>query len=199
MSRLARPLRRFAREAAWLSGEFANNAKLRTDGARLACEMVVVRLHDSWARCCRDLVICSACGNTKTLAGSVLLASPLVKGGEGSVIPALLATYTKRKSEPKWFDAVECIEAAQRLKVKNLTSVAAGLGATTSPADIVRNIRNFYAHRGMRTAREAGQYGIFSTPVAPDVFEIADAARPGLSHLDAWILGLTDTLRAAGQ
>lgn len=114
-------------------------------------------------------------------------------------MPALMATYTKRKTEPKWFDATECIDAASRLKVNNLTSIAAGLGATTSPADAVRNVRNFYAHRGMRTAREAGQYGIFSMPQTPDVFEIANAARPGLSRLDAWILDLTDTLRAAGQ
>jgi hypothetical protein len=110
-----------------------------------------------------------------------------------------MATYTKRKTEPKWFDATECIDAASRLKVSNLTSIAAGLGATTSPADVLRNVRNFFAHRGIRTAREAGQYGIFSTPPTPNVFEIANAARPGLSHLDAWILDLTDTLRAAAQ
>lgn len=85
--------------------------------------------------------------HTKTLAGSLLLPSPLVKGGEGSVIPAQFATYAKRKSEPKWFDATQCIDAAERLKVHNLTSIA-GLGATTSPADVLRNIRNLYAHRG---------------------------------------------------
>ena len=199
MSRLERPLRRFARESAWLSREFAGGVNLRTDSARLTCEMAVVRLHDSWARCCRDLVICSACGNTPTLTGILLARSPLVTGGEGSVIRALMGTYRTKKSEPKWFDSTECIEAAQRLKVQNLMAIAGGLGATTSPANILRSIRNFYAHRGRRTAREAGQYGIFAKPELPDVFELGALARPGLSHLDAWILGLTDTLRAAAQ
>lgn len=199
MSRLARPLRRFAQESAWLSREFSVNARVRGDTARLACEMAIVRLHDSWARSCRDLVVRSACGNTRTLGGTVLAPSPLVSGGEGSVIPALLGTYKRRKSEPKWFDSADCIEAAQNLKVHNLSSIAAGLGAITSPADALRNVRNFYAHRGMRTARQASQYGIFSKPSVPDVFELANASRPGQSHLDFWILGLTDTLRAAAQ
>src|SRR5689334_23093201 len=103
MSRLARPLRRFSLESSWLAREFAGNAKLKGDAAQLACEMAVIRLHDAWARCCRDLVIVSACGNTTTLGGSALARSPLVNGKVGSVVPALLSTYKNRRTEPKWF------------------------------------------------------------------------------------------------
>ena len=134
-----------------------------------------------------------------TLAGVSLARSPLVTGGKGSVLPALMGTFSKKESEPKWFDSAECIDAARRLQVQNLTTIAAGLGATTSPAESLRNVRNFYAHRGKRTAQEAGKFGIFVSPNNPDVFELAGLVRPGLSHPDAWIWDLNNTLRAAAQ
>lgn len=200
MSRLLVPVRRFARESAWLSEQFAASAAVRDDASRLACEMVVVRLHDCWARCCRDLVIGSASGGTSTLTGTPLKRSPLVTGGERAVIPALMNTYPrKRRNEPNWFSSAECIDAAKRLKVQNLTTIAAGLGATTSPADAVRRVRNFYAHRGERTALVARGLGVFVNYQAPNVFALAEVARPGLSHLDAWIVDLRNTLRAAAE
>ena len=199
MSRLKRPLRRFAQEAAWLSLEFAAGATVRTDGARLACEMVIIRLHDCWARSCRELVICSAVGNTTTLGGNVLPPSPLVKGGKGSVIPTLVAKSGRAKAEPKWFDATECIYAARRLEVDNLSTIGEGLGAVTSPAESLRTVRNFYAHRGKYTAQESGRQGVFSKTSFPDVFDLAGPARAGMCHVDAWIGALTDTLRAASQ
>lgn len=198
MSQLLRPLRSFSAEAAWLSHEFTAGAALKTDAARLSCEMTLVRLHDCWARNCRDLVIRSACGNTTTLGGATLARSGLVSGGHGSVIPVLLATFRRRVNEPKWFDATECVDAAQRLGVGNLAAIAAGLGANTSPAETLRVIRNFYAHRSHRTAREAFATGLF-TSMTIDVFELANPARPGQCHIDDWIFRLTDALRAAAQ
>lgn len=161
--------------------------------------MTLVRLHDSWARNCRDLVIRSACGNTTTLGGVALSRSALVSGGHGSVIPALQATYRRtRLAEPKWFDVTECVDAAQRLGLGNLATIAAGLGANTSPAETLRAIRNFYAHRSHRTAREAFRAGLFPS-MTIDVFELANPARAGLCHFDDWIFRLTDVLRAAAQ
>jgi hypothetical protein len=160
--------------------------------------MTLVRLHDSWARNCRDLVIRSACGNTTTLGGAALARSGLVTGGHGSVIPAWLATFKSRATEPKWFDVTECVDAARRLGVGNLAAIAAGLGANTSPADTLRAIRNFYAHRSHRTAREAFRTGLF-TSMTIDVFDLAKPARAGLCHVDDWIFRLTDALRAAAQ
>lgn len=133
-----------------------------------------------------------------TLGGTWLNAAPLVTT-ERSVIPTLLATFKNRKTEPKWFDATDCIDSAQRLKVENLTPIAGALGATTSPAESLRHVRNFYAHRGEYTAREATKHATFVKPQMPDVFELDRPRHPGLSHLDEWIMGLTDTLRAAAQ
>lgn len=198
MSRLERPIRRFVLESAWLSQEFRSAAKVPMDTNRLICEMVVVRLHDSWSRCCRELVIRSACGRTNTLSGKWIDAAPSITG-EGSVIPALLATFKSKKSEPKWFDAAVCVDSAQRLKVQNLTSIAGGIGAVTSPAEHLRYVRNFYAHRGQYTAREASKHAPFVRAHGPDVFELGQLNHPGLSHLDEWVMGLTDTLRAAAQ
>lgn len=197
---LTRTFRRFATEAAWLSQEFSASATVRSDASRLACEMVIVRLHDCWARSCRDLIVFSACGNITTLSGTSILPSPLIPGGKGSVIPTLMTTFRKRKVyEPKWFDATECVDAARRLQVQNLATIAAGLGAITSPADTLRAVRNFYAHRGKRTAQQAGKQGVFFKLNVPDVFDLSNPARAGMSHFDMWVMGLTDTLRAASQ
>lgn len=198
MSRLDRPLRRFVLESAWLSQEFERAVKIRIDANRLVCEMAVVRLHDSWARCCRELVIRSACGRTYTLGGTWIDAAPSITS-EGSVIPVLMATFKSKKTEPKWFDATDCIDSAQRLKVENLTSIAGAIGAATSPAEHLRFVRNFYAHRGHRTAREACKHATFAKAHMPDVFELGQLSHPGLSYLDEWIMGLTDTLRAAAH
>lgn len=198
MSRLGRPIRRFIQESAWLSREFAAALKQPSDTNRLICEMAVVRLHDSWARCCRDLIVQSACGRTMTMSGTWINPAPTVTG-EGSVVPTLLATFKNKKSEPKWFDAGECIESAQRLKVENLTAIAGALGAMTSPAENLRRVRNFYTHRGQYTAREAAKHATFTKPQMPDVFELGKPSHPDLSYFDEWIMGLTDTLRAAAQ
>lgn len=158
----------------------------------------MIRLHDSWSRCCRELIVESACGRTKTVGGTWINRAPTV-GSAGTVIPALLSTFKNKKTEPKWFDAAECIDSAQRLKVENLTAIAGALGATTSPANKIRHVRNFYAHRGYYTAREASKQIAFVKPQMPDVFELGKPSRPGMSVLDEWIMGLTDTLRAAAQ
>lgn len=198
MSSLHLPIRRFVQESSWLSREFAGALVPESDTNRLICEMTVIRLHDSWARGCRELVIVSACGQTKTIGGTSLKRAPKVTGA-GSVIPTLLATYRNKKTEPKWFDSAECIDSAQRLQVGNLTTIAGALGATTSPADKLRYVRNFYAHRGRYTAREASKQLTFKRPEHPGVFELGALTRPDLSVLDEWIMGLTDTLRAAAQ
>src|SRR3546814_18217376 len=100
MSTLRAPLRSFYSEAAWLQCEFGLAAKLRQPPNQLTCEMCVLRLHDAWARFCRELVIASAIGHTFTLGGTVLKAAPGISS-RASVIPALLATYRKRQTDRK--------------------------------------------------------------------------------------------------
>jgi hypothetical protein len=194
------PLRRFYSELAWLKNEFV---KAVNDGnsrrTQLCCEMVVIRLHDSWARVCREIVILSALGNTTTLGGSVLSPSPRGISGRTAVIPSLLSTYHKKKYEPKWYDATECIDAAQRLAINNLPNLAAALGATNSPAENIKHVRNFYAHRKEGTSKNALSTGCFSNPLYPAVFELNTHVSGGSTVIETWIDGLTFVVNAAAQ
>jgi hypothetical protein len=113
--------------------------------------MTVIRLHDAWARFCRELIIMSAGCAPYTATGLYLHRVSGVKG-RTSVIPKLISTYPKRHYEPRWHSASECIDAAQRLKIANFSTVANALGATSSPAEDLRHVRNFFAHRGKNTA-----------------------------------------------
>lgn len=191
-------LRKFTLESTWLQAEFSAAASApKTRFNQLAAEMVVIRLHDAWARFCRDTVISSASG-TRTLGGTLI---PPAAGitSRSRVIPVLLSKYKKRKFEPKWADANECIDAAQRLAVSNLASLSAALGASNSPADSIRRVRNFYAHRGFNTASEAGKTGLFANPLFPDVYQLSMYSSGGSTVIESWVSGLVNVGTAATQ
>lgn len=165
---------------------------------QLACEMVVVRLYDAWARFCRELVIVSACGNATTRSGDLLSPAPKIRG-RASVIPTLIATYPKRRYEPKWAIASECIDAAQRLKVVNLATISAALGCVSSPAKEIQTIRNFFAHRGDTTARLASDSGRFGAPGRPRVWGLNSYTPGGRTVMESWVEELSVVAVAAIQ
>jgi hypothetical protein len=148
-SAFQKPLRRLKGETAWLQDEFLRAISAGNQRhSQLACEMAVVRLHDAWARFCRELVILSAFGRTTTLSGAALPPCHRSIKRCHSVIPTLKATPGRGyRFEPRWADAAECIQAAQRLSIANFSTVSAALGATNSPAEDIRRARNFYTHR----------------------------------------------------
>ncbi len=196
MSELSIPLRGFYSEAAWLQSEFGAAVQSRMFPNQLQCEMCVVRLHDAWARFCRELIITSALGKTLTISGVVLIRASGIST-RITVIPQLMGTFRRRRNEPNWYDATDCIDAAQRLGLTNLTTIGGALGSVNSPADSIRKVRNFYAHRGSETALKAGSTGIFSKPSAPDVFELAGFSAHGMTHFETWVLGLKTIAQAA--
>jgi hypothetical protein len=115
------------------------------------------------------------------------------------VIPNLLATYGKRRRyEPKWARATECIDAAIRLKIANTGTVTAALGATNSPADEIRHVRNYYAHRRQGAAALAVACSVFAGP-RPIVFDLTAYKNAGETFLESWINGLTLVATAAAQ
>jgi len=157
--------------------------------------MAVIRIYDAWARYSRELIVLSAWGNSLTLSGVVL---PAVVKKRSDVIPTLLATYRKKKYEPKWASATECIDAANRLKIANLGTLAAALGATNSPAEEIRNVRNYYAHRRESAAARAMACGVFMGS-KPIVFDLAAYKSAGQTTLDSWIKGLMLVATSASQ
>jgi hypothetical protein len=193
---LSEPIRRLQSEAAWLRQEFYS-ASLQKYGRKdqLAAEMAIVRLYDAWARYCRELIILSASGNTVTLSGAVV---PAVVSKRSDVVPTLLSTFKKQQYEPKWASAPPCIDAAKRLNISNLSTVSAALSASNSPAEEIRNVRNFYAHRKKGAASLALSCNRFRGKI-PNVFELSSYGATGVPHMDEWIDGLILVATAASQ
>lgn len=196
------PLNRLMSETVWLQKEFIQSANSSVSRhTQLTCEMAVIRLHDAWARFCRELVILSAVGHTITLGGVQLSPSNAAIRSHSSVIPILLSTYRRRGRvfEPKWADAGECVGAARRLSIMNLSTVAAALGAVNSPANDIRRVRNFYAHRRKDAAMNAAATNLFSNPLRPIVFELASYTQGGDRVIESWVTRLIDVAMAAAQ
>ncbi len=168
--------------------------------SQLACEMAVIRLHDAWARFCRELIVLSAFGRTTTLSGVFLPpCNPSIKRHH-LVIPALLATPGKGyRFEPRWADATECIKAAQRLAIANFPTISAALAATNSPAENIRRARNFYVHRGKRTAKESGATNLFSNRMRLEVFDLASYTTGNIRVIESWVDSLNLVAIAAAQ
>ena|SRR5271157_515227 len=195
-----RPLKRLRLETWWLQEEFVSMcARPSERNKQLTCEMAVVRLHDAWSRFCRELIIISASERTLTLGGLQLKPLNAAINTRAAVVPFLLSTYKKRTYEPKWGDATECIDAARRLSIMNLATVAAALGAINSPANDIRNVRNFYAHRGKGAAQRAVATNLFSNPTRPVVFELSAYTSGGKRVIESWVERLLAVAIAAAQ
>jgi hypothetical protein len=167
--------------------------------SQLACEMAVVRLHDAWARFCRELIVLSAFGRTVTLGGTPLPRHRLIKR-YGLVIPTLLETPGKGyRFEPRWADATQCIDAAQRLAIANFSTVSAALGATNSPAENIRRARNFYAHRKKGTALESGATKLFASQARLEVLDLAAYTSGNIRVIESWVSNLNLVAMAAAQ
>lgn len=200
ISGFERALNKFHSETDWLCDSFSQFAH-DTDLVRgqFAGEFVVIRLHDAWARFCRELIVVSAYGKITTLGGTRLATSLPVIKSRGDVIPTLMGMYAKRRNEPSWFSAVECCDAGTRLCIQNLATVSAALGAANSPANHIREIRNFYAHRKKESAIKAVSTRPFLGPHSPAVFRLNDYLPGGATVLETWVQELIAIATAAMQ
>jgi hypothetical protein len=196
-----KPIRRLRGETGWLQDEFLRAIVLGNQRQnQLACEMTVIRLHDAWARFCRELIVLSAFGRTITLSGVPLPPShPSIKRCH-MVIPTLRAiSGSGWRFEPRWADAAKCIQAAQRLAIANFATVSAALGATNSPAEDIRRVRNFYAHRKKGTAQESGATGVFGSPIRLEVFDLAAYTSGNVRIIESWVNNLNLVALASAQ
>ena len=160
---LVKPYRRFLKETTSLAHILESTASpsAHTRHQQLIREMCVIRLHDAWARFCRELVVLSTYAQPLTAQGQRV---PRVSGirDRQQVIPALIKTYQRRTAEPFWHIPMECIDAAHRLNVANYSAIAGGLGRSSpqSPTDQLRQMRNFFAHRNVDTAQDVTQIAL---------------------------------------
>lgn len=208
MRSLAAPLRRFRQEVRALREVFVAHApvSLRTafwkapEDWSVQC-YVLVRLLDEWGLFSRSVVINSARGRITSRAGVAVLRSPIVLRGQDP-LDVLRRSFSKPKSpiwEPRWYNPVDAIDAANRLQIRNLANVAAGLGlAGTAPEDL-RHCRNYVAHRSGRAESDAGVVRTrFTPPLTAKIDSLASVRMPdGRLLLEHWCDDLITRAHAA--
>lgn len=182
----------FASETTLVVQRFTDSLNAQSacrDIHRDAREASAIRLHDAWARFCRELIVSSASSAPLTANGTIVTRAPGIQNRR-QVTPTLRATYVKGKPswwEPRWADATEAIGAAQRLRLSNLASISAALGASPSPADHLRIVRNFIAHRNEATAQALA---VVATAVQAPSTTVEDIlvqwSPPGQRVLEEW-------------
>lgn len=92
--------------------------------------------------------------------------------------------------EPRWADSTECLLAANLLAIANFSTVSAALGSVDSPAEKIRNARNFYAHRKTGTAGQAVTTNLFVDKDKLEVFDLAAYTTGNVRVIESWVLEL---------
>jgi hypothetical protein len=204
---LQKPYRRFARESAWLLETFEKSMdELRVqprpkDSVRLGAEMTIIRLHDAWARFCRELIVLSAGGRPITMSGTRLPYAPGISCCS-NVIPKLLTTYIKprKAGDLKWAMPDQAIDMAKRLRVANYATISAALAAVGSPIEELRLVRNFYAHRLKDTADKLRTHSSYGPGRVLELESVAaDFVPGGISRMESWIISLKLVAEASIQ
>lgn len=168
--------------------------------AHLQCrEMCVVRLHDGWTRFCRELVISSASEEPVSVSGVRLPRAAGVTSRQ-DVLPLLTSLYRRQQWwEPNWGIPADCIDAAARLGIANISRVRNALGAIPSPVEPLRHSRNFAAHRKLDTRRKfvhAVALAGFAPTASIDTL-VSQTVGPGLTLYELWIAELRAIAQAA--
>jgi hypothetical protein len=169
-------------------------------GSLLAHSRAFWRVHEIGAT---SLIVLSAGARPLTVASGRLARAPGI-ASEADVIPTLRQLQTKKKPpwwEPRWGDATECIAAARSLKLSNQATVVAAIGSTPSPANDLRRVRNYYAHRSMSTFLETQIVGKtlgLINKTHPDALVVAPTVG-GLPLFESWASDLLLLAEAAVQ
>jgi len=182
--------RGFVREAQTAATAFSSGATLPDcfDPHRNNREWCALNLHDAWARFCRSLVLDSAFASTTTLSGTLV---PPVVSSEGLAVSAVRKAFSRGGSvwEPQWASAADAVKAAVALRIANRAQVTAGLGASPNPDEDLRLVRNFIAHRNIRTALDLRRLrGRLGAPPGDLVDSLLGMPSPPYSSLfERWI------------
>lgn len=159
-------------------------------------EMCAIRLHDSWARFCRTLVIESAGGGTRSASGTPIPKVPGVRNKRDAL--ARIRALNKKGWEPRWPDPTICLRVANSIGISNYAQVSLGLTVTPSPIDDLRVMRNHVAHRAVSgpEVRKIGQRHGAQPPYRPtDVLRCL--VTPGIPLLLEWVEGIRQMARTA--
>lgn len=166
-----------------------------------AGEMAVIRLYDAWSRFCRNLVSVSAAGRPYTASNVRLSRAPGIRR-PSDILPVLQRALRLRSSqEPRWGIAWQLIRCVNCLRIHNRREVSAAVGYKLSPANEVRILRNFFAHRSGQTAAEVKSCPAFNTSGPQLTVEklAGQITTSGISLFDLWIVRFRNMAEAAIQ
>ena len=190
------PYKRFLRSTSWLLQEFnrdrafLRSGKIEESSFCLLPEMAVLRLHDDWARFCRELILDSAASAPKSRSGTTIARAPSIRSIQDAIDASIRST-PQRRYEPKWATASESVRAALALAITNSATVTAALGATNSPAEDLRHVRNFFAHRAENTADKVRNLTFYRTGMGLNAHDLlSPIVAGGVTRFESWILQL---------
>jgi hypothetical protein len=186
-----------------LLGFQASLKQTHTPVCQLAREMCAIRLYDAWMRTCEQLVVASACDAPVTLGGHVVTRCSTTKR-RGDVLPSLRATYRGASGKPPWWephwgDPTELLDAAQRLRLHNYSTLSLGMSITPNPTAYLRSVRNFFAHRNQGTAAKIAQViQVYAPGQKMAIHQLLGSPVPGgTSVFESWVHELRTMLRTS--
>jgi len=192
---LERLFRRFLREtgAVLLAFHEATTPSPSTPSDVYAIEMCAIRLQDSWARFCSELVILSALKEPVTRGGHRLTQAVGIKSIRDVKKEAWAMSYPKRqmppKWEPRWHLPQVVLDLGLKLQLGNYTQIKSGISISQSPLEELRCVRNFLAHRGRRTGSELRalntRQGLAQSTRARDL--LSHLVVPGIPLFERWV------------
>lgn len=114
-------------------------------------EIAVIRFHDNWCYFCKELILLSASGRATTYNG-VILKKPKGINSFSDIKRILINEAPKMRNGPNWAITDQCINAAKKLNIENYQAISLSFGATGSPSDDLRIVRNFFVHKSSKEA-----------------------------------------------
>jgi hypothetical protein len=159
-----------------------------------------IRLYSEWEEFCRRLIETSALRNPRTAGGVVVPRPPGIKDFQ-DVDKRLRKIFSKKPKQNyavPWGTPYQMVRVSAGLGLANHQTIQAAILASNSPANDLRLIRNFLAHRNPGTALQL-RHGISDHSVADTVNWLAALQLGGATRMEAWVEDLSDVALAAVQ
>lgn len=166
-----------------------------------AQEMCIIRLYDLWDRFCRELILLSAYAEPISIRGNRI---PRIAGvrTRNDVLSRLrgIQRYSNRPLYLiTWGDPTVSIYIGQKLGVSNFQNISSALGATPSPLQDLRAVRNYLAHRNEKTAQEVHKIAVANGLGATHdaLFILHSLRTPGVCLFELWVIQIRIMARNA--
>ncbi len=162
---------------------------LETEGR----EREIIKLQMYWGEFCRELVLRSAMGGWRTLAGNTL--------GPASVMRRHDVIRTARRmsngAHPPWHVPSFCGNVVSQIGTQNQGQIQMGLGIVAPVQDLL-DVRNYVVHPSQVTETAFRRVGMsYGQPRATPSALLSSEGPGGGTLFETWVENLRDAARAA--